>query len=102
MYRISKLALSALLPAVLLAGCNDWLTGTKEENNPNSPVTAGPNQLLVDIEVGQTILQTGDLARNFAMWMQQMAGTDRQYVTQGVYIYDEDASSPDWTQVYTG
>jgi hypothetical protein len=102
MYRTSKLALKALLPAVVLTGCHDWLTGGELTQNPNSPTAATPSTLIVSAQVAQTLIQTGDLARNFAMWMQQMAGTDRQYITQGVYIYSEDTFSQDWSLFYTG
>jgi len=102
MTRYWKLALCALVPAVLALGCNDWLTGDKLTTNPNNPTTASRDNLLTGVQTGQTVLQTGDLARLFAMWMQQMAGTDRQYVSLGVYSYDEDAFSPDWTAIYTG
>lgn len=102
MIRTFKLALSGLLSAVVLAGCSDWLTGSRLTNNPNSPTTAGTNQLLVGVEVGQTIIQTGDIARVLSMWTQQMAGVARQSQSQGVYNYDEDNFSPDWAQIYTG
>ncbi|HEX6966963.1 MAG TPA: SusD/RagB family nutrient-binding outer membrane lipoprotein [Gemmatimonadaceae bacterium] len=102
MSRTWRLALSALLPALVAVGCSDWLTGNKLTNDPNNPTVAARSNLLVGIETGQTVLQTGDLARLFSMWMQQMAGTDRQYVSLGVYTYDEDAFSPDWTAIYAG
>lgn len=97
-----RLAVTALLPALVAVGCSDWLTGNKLTNDPNNPTTAARSNLLVGIQAGQTVLQTGDLARLFSMWMQQMAGTDRQYVSLGVYTYDEDAFSADWTAIYAG
>src|SRR5579884_3682499 len=102
MHRYLKLALSVALPVGMLAGCSDWLTASKAINNPNAPTVAARDALLVDVEAGQTTLQTGDLAREFSMWMQSMAGTDRQYVGLGLYIFDEDLTSGDWAQVYTG
>lgn len=102
MSRTWRLALSALLPALVAVGCSDWLTGNKLTNDPNNPTNAARNNLLVGVQTGQTVVQTGDLARLFSMWMQQMAGTDRQYVSLGVYTYDEDAFSPDWSAIYTG
>lgn len=102
MNRYMKIALSAILPVALLGGCSDWLTGNKVTNNPNFPTAASRNQLLTGVMVGQTIIQTGDLARLFSMWTQQMAGVDRQYNTLGTYGYDEDQFSADWTQIYTG
>jgi hypothetical protein len=100
--RYAKLALSVLLPAVLLAGCSDWLTSPKAKNDPNNPTTAGRDQLLVGVETAQTTLQTGDLARTLSLWVQSMAGTQRQYSLLDNYQFDEDAYSPDWSLVYTG
>ncbi|HEY9516716.1 MAG TPA: SusD/RagB family nutrient-binding outer membrane lipoprotein [Gemmatimonadaceae bacterium] len=100
--KYKKLALSALLPAMLLAGCSDWLTSPKAANDPNNPITAGRDQLLVTTETGQTVVQTGDLARLLSMWVQSMAGTERQYSLLDNYQFDEDAFSPDWALTYTG
>jgi hypothetical protein len=100
--RYAKLALSALLPAMLLAGCSDWLTSPKAATDPNNPVTAGRDQLLVGVETAQTVVQTGDLARLLSMWVQSMAGTQRQYSVLDLYQFDEDAFSADWNLSYTG
>jgi hypothetical protein len=100
--RYAKLALSVLLPAMLLAGCSDWLTSPKAKTDPNNPTTAGRDQLLVGVETGQTVIQTGDLARLLSMWVQSMAGTQRQYSVLDLYQFDEDAFSPDWNLTYTG
>src|SRR6185312_15001945 len=62
----------------------------------------GANQLFVGVTVTQTTLQTGDFARLFSMWVQSMAGTDRQYIPLANYSFDEDAFSGDWSAVYTG
>ncbi|HEX6535150.1 MAG TPA: SusD/RagB family nutrient-binding outer membrane lipoprotein [Gemmatimonadaceae bacterium] len=102
MLRIFKIALGGLVSVLALGACNDWLTGTKLTNNPNSPTVAGTNQLLVGVQTGLTIVETGDLARILSMWTQQMAGIARQSQSLGVYNYDEDNFSPDWTQIYTG
>ncbi len=100
--RYAKLALSALLPAMLLAGCSDWLTAPKAKTDPNNPTTAGRDQLLVGVETAQTTLQTGDLARTLSLWVQSMSGTQRQYSLLDNYQFDEDAYSADWSLVYTG
>lgn len=102
MHRYLKIAVGSLLPVALLGGCNDWLNGPGLTTNPNSPVTTGANQLFIGVTVTQTIQQTGDLARLFSMWMQSMAGTDRQYIPLANYTFDEDAFSGDWSSVYTG
>ena len=100
--RYAKLALSVLLPAILLAGCSDWLTSPKANTDPNNPTTAGRDQLLVGTETGLTVIQTGDLARLLSMWVQSMAGTQRQYSILDNYQFDQDAFSPDWSLTYTG
>ena len=100
--KFTRLALGALLPAMLLAGCNDWLTSTKAANDPNNPIAASRDQLLVAIQTGQTVYQTGDLARVFSLFVQSMAGTQRQFSLLDLYQFDEDAFSDDWTEAYTG
>lgn len=100
--RYAKLALGVLLPAMLLAGCSDWLTSPKAATDPNNPSTAGRDQLLVGVQTGQTVIQTGDLARLLSMWVQSMSGTQRQYSVLDLYQFDEDAFSPDWSLTYTG
>lgn len=102
MHRYLKIAVASLLPVALLGGCSDWLNGTGLTTNPNSPTKTGANQLFIGVTVTQTVQQTGDFARLFSMWMQSMAGTDRQYIPLANYTFDEDAFSGDWGNVYTG
>ncbi|HKT08272.1 MAG TPA: SusD/RagB family nutrient-binding outer membrane lipoprotein [Gemmatimonadaceae bacterium] len=97
-----KIAVASLLPVALLGGCSDWLNGTGLTTNPNSPTKTGANQLFVGVTVTQTTVQTGDFARLFSMWVQSMAGTDRQYIPLANYVFDEDAFSSDWSNIYTG
>lgn len=102
MHRYLKIVVASLLPVALLGGCSDWLNGTGLTTNPNNPIKTGANQLFIGVTVTQTVAQTGDLARLFSMWMQSMAGTDRQYIPLANYTFDEDAFSGDWSNVYTG
>lgn len=102
MQRPMKIVLSALLPVAVLAGCSDWLSSNKVTAYPNAPTTASPQTLLVGVGTGQTTIQTGDLARLFSVWMQQMGASDRQYIPLSLYQFDEDAFSPDWSLMYTG
>ena len=95
-----RLALSAAVCVAMCAGCSDWLTGSKLTQNPNAPKSAGRDQLLTAVGAGQTVFQTGDLARVFSTWMQQMAGTDRQFIPISLYNYTEDNFSPDWIEAY--
>ena len=91
--------------AVLLTGaataCN-WLSEPTATTNPNDPTAANADQLLVASQTALTQQYTSDLARTVCVWMQQCAGTDRQYRQLGLYQYGEDAYNGPFTQVYTG
>lgn len=95
--------LGAALLALAAAGCGDFLAGPKlGDRDPNQPTLADRQQLLLGVQASQFIQQTGDLARVAAMWTQQMAGTDRQYIELGTYTITEDAFSPQFSRVYIG
>jgi hypothetical protein len=91
--------------AVLLgatAGCSNFLSAPDATTNPNQPTVANADQILVATETALTQNYTSDLARTFCVWMQQCAGTDRQYRQLGLYQYGEDAYNGPFSQVYTG
>lgn len=102
MRTLSRIALAAMVPAMLVAGCDDWLTGPGLTTDPNRPVVADRNQLFTGVQAQLFIQQTGEMARLTSMWTQQMAGTDRQYASQAVYSYTEDDFSTYWDDVYGG
>lgn len=101
LYRILRPA-AALAAAATLASCNQWLTASDAESNPNQPTSASIDQLFVGAQTTITLQYTSDLARTVCMWMQQCAGTDRQYKQLGVYTYGEDAFNTPFEDVYTG
>ena len=86
MNKIIKIALSAALPVVLVAGCSDYLKGGELTNNPNNPQqgSATNGQLFSSIQTNMFIYQEGDMGRAVAQWMQQLVGVQRQQIT----IYD--------------
>src|SRR5262245_31807855 len=84
------------------AACSDWLTDPEAANNPNQPTQADINRLFVGAQTALTLQYTSDLARTSCMWVQQCAGTERQYQQLGVYSYGEDAYNASFAQVYTG
>ena len=92
--------------AVALSGattaCSSFLDAPEATTNPNQPTVANADQLLVATETALTQQYTSDLARTFCVWMQQCAGTDRQYRQLGLYQYGEDAYNGPFSQVYTG
>lgn len=97
-----RLALSALLPLFAAAGCNDFLAAKETQEDPNRATQATIDQLFVGVQPSVWIVQTGETARAIAMWMQQMAGTDRQYQTLGTYTHSEGTFVTPWTYTYGG
>ena len=65
-------------------GCSNWLSDPEATTNPNRPTVTTIDQLLVATETAQTQQYTSDLARTVCVWMQQCAGTDRQYRSLGL------------------
>src|SRR5688572_21779543 len=78
MSRMMKTVAVAAL-AVAVNGCSDFLSGDKLDSDPNRPTTAQASQLFIASQVNSYYILNGHAARVLAMWMQQMAGTDRQY-----------------------
>jgi len=96
-----RLVFCAVVLMGALGACN-WLSATDATNNPNEPTVANANQLLVASQTAQTQQYTSDLARTVCVWMQQCAGTDRQYRQLAMYQYGEDAYNGTFAQIYTG
>lgn len=99
--RIALRAAAALALAASLA-CSDWLSAPEAVKNPNEPTTATINQLFVAAQTSLTVQYTSDLARTACVWMQQCAGTERQYQELGLYRYGEDSYDAPFSLVYTG
>jgi hypothetical protein len=82
------------------SGCSDFLTGPKLGDNPNRPTTASRANLLVSALTNLTFQSEGHMARTICMWMQQCAGTDKQYQATGLYILGDDDYFTDWSEAY--
>jgi hypothetical protein len=94
---------AALGITMAAVACNPSLSGPKLDQDPNTPSTATSNQLLASIGQNANILLNGPAARFSAMWTQQMAGTDRQYQSFGLYQgLTESNYDAIWSAVYTG
>lgn len=91
-----------LLLAGAFAACGDFLSGPELTTDPNRPSTADMAQLLQGVQLNQFSFHTGDLARNAAMWTQQMAGTSQQYIDRDLYNIVEGDFDFYFTLVYTG
>ncbi|GJG85087.1 hypothetical protein tb265_02680 [Gemmatimonadetes bacterium T265] len=84
------------------AGCSSNLTGADLTNNPNSPSSATANEELVAVTSLSGAALTGDDNRVISIWMQQMAGTGRQWLTYDApYVIDEN-SFGSFAIFYTG
>jgi hypothetical protein len=95
------LALSLTLAGV--TGCKDWLTGPGKSENPNSPVSATAAQQLIAVQASAWTRLEGQLARNAAMYTQQMIGSNNQQLTYGTqYQYLETDVGGQMTGFYTG
>lgn len=101
MKRSLKIALVAALP-IVGAACTDFLTGGELENDPNRPAVAEPAQYFLAVQSRTWTFQTGQWARLICMWMQQCAGTDRQYTSLGVYEVSEGIFDGAFNEIYAG
>ena len=100
MNRYFKAALTAALPAAVLAGCNDFLKCGECVTNPTSPISASSEQRLVSVQAATWEEMNGDLARLIAMWMQTMAGTDRQFLAYGTYVIGDGDYEGEFSRPY--
>jgi hypothetical protein len=94
----SRRVLGAALAVLALAGC-DFISPV--ESNPNAVPEATVDQLFVSAQLNLYFFAEGQLSRLSSMWVQQMTGTDRQFVGLDNYIIDETDADDDFDRVYT-
>ena len=94
-------AVGALVLASAAAGCDDVLSGPELSTDPNRPWVAYIDQLFHGTQLTTFFWHTGNLARSASMWTQQMAETDRQYISYDTYELGEDEFNDEWVAVYT-
>ena len=86
-------ACSAFAVATVLSlstGCGDsYFQGPRLNLNPNQPSKASANQQFVGFQAFAFYTITGDLNRLISLWMQQMAGTGRQWAGYDLYEVTE-------------
>ncbi len=84
-------ALGAIMGACLVAGgcSNDYFEGPRLNENPNKPSTAAADQQFVGFQAFTFYVLTGDVNRLISLWMQQMAGTGRQWAGYDQYVVTE-------------
>jgi hypothetical protein len=99
---MSRLKTLVVAGAVVTAtACSDFLSGENLDFDPNRPTTAQPSQLLTAVQVNSYYILNGHAARVLSMWMQQMAGTDRQYRGYDQYSITEGLFG-EYSSAYTG
>ena len=84
--------------SMLFFGCDNWIEGYDDDPNSSSEVSI--DNLLTASQVNLFNFSENHLARSVAIWMQQMAGTDRQYKSLGLYSFEENDYSSSWQSVY--
>jgi hypothetical protein len=88
-----------ILLTFFLGGC-DFVSPV--DSNPNSVAVASVDQLFTGIQVNSYFWTEGQIARITAIWTQQMAGTDKQFVNIDNYAITEEDANDEFSTVYTG
>lgn len=102
MHRLGNMWRSVTVSALMLGflgGC-DFIQPV--ETNPNSIPTATMDQILTSVQVNAFSFSEGQLGRLASMWTQQMAGTDRQFVSLDSWQFTEEEGDDYYNGMYTG
>lgn len=92
-----------MLLAVMAGGCDDFLQGPGLTESPNNPTLASAQQQLIALQANMSTRLTGQLARNAAIYTQQVIGTNNQQDTYGTqYDFREGDVGANFTGFYTG
>jgi hypothetical protein len=96
---------SALMAVLIISACdapvsNDFLKGN--DVDPNAPTAVTVDQLFTAVQVNSYRQFSGHMARSVSLWMQQMAGTDRQYQQLDQYIITEQDYTTEFSNWYVG
>lgn len=70
--------------------------------SPNDPLTTSPALLLSGAEVGTFANYTGSLSRISALFTQQIAGIDGQFIDYAKYDLNDNTFTNEWTTIYQG
>lgn len=90
----------AFLLVATVGACEDHLTGPGLTTDPNNPSTAEIDQIFHGVQVKTFYWQTGNLSRVAAMWVNQMAGTDRQYLALDEYDFGKEEFDGEFNGAY--
>jgi starch-binding outer membrane protein, SusD/RagB family len=98
-------SLKLLLSAALAAsgwGCGDFLSGPGVDQDPNNITKlTRPGPLYIGIQALQSVQFEGQVARNAAEYVQQIAGNSRQQIGYDLYGMDPSTIDPHFFSVYS-
>ena len=101
MFKIAKTILVIGIAASML-GCGNYINSSEVELDPNRATEVSPDLLFNSVQVASFATHEGQLARVASIWMQQMAGTDRQFLALGQYTHTEVDHAYDMNAIYWG
>src|SRR6476659_4345627 len=88
--RIPVALVATVVVGVVAGACsNDYFEGPRLNENPNKPSAAAADQQFVGFQAFTFASITGDVIRRTSLWMQQMAGTGRQWAGYDQYTVTE-------------
>lgn len=91
-------ALGVALLATSAGACSDFIS--VEGGNPNAVPKATADQLFVGAQVNTFMFSESQVARISSMWLQQMAGTDRQFQGLDIYSLRQSDADGEFSQIY--
>ncbi|MBV9109372.1 MAG: SusD/RagB family nutrient-binding outer membrane lipoprotein [Gemmatimonadetes bacterium] len=96
--RVSRAVCAAAL-AASLGACSNFIDNVPTNDNVVS--NASVAQLLVATQLRAWLFNEGHVARTTSIWLNQMAGVDRQFASLEQYVYSEDEWDSEMTGTYT-
>ncbi len=95
-----KKLITILILTGLISACSGLVEGLNE--NPNSPTSTSYQNILTGAEVGNTVVQTGEIARKAGIFCGYYTGIDRQHLGFSEYAVTTSDFDSQWNDVYVG
>src|SRR5215207_2718030 len=93
-------ALGAAALAASLGACGDFINDVP--GNENVVQNASVSQLFTSLQLSTWLFNEGHVSRLSSMWVNQMAGIDRQFSSLDKYVFGEDELSGEMSSLYPG
>ncbi len=87
-----------ILITFLTIGCEKGIDELND--NPNSPTSANYDLILTGVEIGNAVLQTGEMVRKTGIFSGQYTGLDRAHLTYTTYSVASSSFNSQWNEVY--